>query len=122
MDKLNFFSSITHDDEVRIYALSEATIEIMELIKDGMNPERKKALEDAIVAIDDLIGSDFVVDSMIRHNWPEEKPEREGHYLVKGEWDGTYKNFDIAFYCSGGWGGLDIDKVTHWWELPEFEV
>ena len=116
MDKVNFFESITHDDEVRICALSNATIEIM--IEDGINLERKTALEDAIVAIDDLIGGDFVVDSMIRHKWPDEKPDEDGQYLIRIISPSGSVYYRLRGYEDGEWHNFG-NYLTHWWNLPE---
>ena len=61
-------------------------------------------------------------DTLIRHKWPEEKPEaeKEGEttpYLLRfddgnGAWCQVYHQFGDGF-------GYIEKYITHWWELPE---
>ena len=78
-----------------------------------------------------------MTDALIRHKWPEEKPERRGRYLCCMEDTAGYKQFDTARwgYVNGNgmsgqtwvgdhWSDGDIYEyeildVKYWWELPE---
>ena len=77
------------------------------------------------------------VDHLIRHKWPEEKPDRLGRYLCCTEDTAGYKLFDTARwgYVNGDgmseqtwvgdhWSDGDIYEyvipdVKYWWHLPE---
>lgn len=86
-----------------------------------------------------------LTDTLIRHKWPEEKPEKEKEYLIRAEFDNDAEpedvyevrmvaewqekqtdgewysqNFEPGFYTQDDndmW--YYINFVTHWWELPE---
>lgn len=68
------------------------------------------------------------VDNLVRHKWPEEKPEETGRYLALIERE--YNNFMTILEWHGGeWFRYTYEKeifvrendVTHWWHLPEVE-
>ena len=68
----------------------------------------------------------FVIDHLIRHKWPEEKPDRNGRYLAFIERE--YNNFmTILEWHNGEWFRYTYEKemfvredaITHWWNLPE---
>ncbi len=59
------------------------------------------------------------VDNLIRHKWPEEKPEKPAKYLVRVEYDDNG-----AIVTTDEWNGIDWyahieGYITHWWNLPE---
>ena len=90
-----------------------------------------------------------ITDIMMRHKWPEEKPERNKEYLIRTR--DKCEHYDYVGYRIATWkekltaserqttyglerkGGFEpgffemddnmywftVDKVTHWWELPE---
>lgn len=56
------------------------------------------------------------VDRLIRHKWPEEKPEKDGQYLIR-----IISPSGSAYYRLQGyeeWHNLG-NYITHWWNLPE---
>ena len=62
-----------------------------------------------------------MIDALIRHKWPEEKPE-EGWYLV---WTKDYEHV-VAFYnCDKEWRvpfySEPLTNIKYWWNLPEVE-
>ena len=89
------------------------------------------------------------VDHLIRHKWPEEKPEHNKEYLIRTR--DKCEHYDYVGYRIATWkekltaserqttyglerkGGFEpgffemddnmywftVDKITHWWELPE---
>ncbi len=69
-------------------------------------------------------GVDYTVDTLIRHKWPEEKPENLTWVLIrnKGHFGNTHHNVswyveDEGFYVAGF--DEPFDGVIHWWNLPE---
>ena len=59
------------------------------------------------------------VDHLIRHKWPEEKPDDDKQYLVRLKFkDGDTVNGTLCYDTKAGrWCGVS-SLVTHWWELP----
>ena len=60
-----------------------------------------------------------LADTLIRHKWPEEKPEKPAKYLVRVEYDDNG-----AIVTTDEWSGIDWYEhiegyITHWWELPK---
>ena len=69
-------------------------------------------------------GVAYTVDNLIRHKWPEEKPENLTWVLIrnKGHFGNTHHNVswyveDEGFYVAGF--DEPFDGVIHWWNLPE---
>ena len=69
-------------------------------------------------------GVDYTVDNLIRHKWPEEKPEELGYYLVRMRSgimavlpfnDGCFyiDDYMLLNYADAS------NPITHWWNLPE---
>ena len=61
-----------------------------------------------------------MTDTLIRHKWPEEKPEKGRRYLIRirpttqcGDVQYLIRNYE----CST-WSDFS-EYITHWWELPE---
>ena len=69
-------------------------------------------------------GVDYTVDTIIRHKWPEEKPESLTYVLIRRmNFFGEPRNH-VAWYIKDGVfrvSGYDepVDDITHWWNLPE---
>ena len=63
-----------------------------------------------------------MIDALIRHKWPEEKPESDGLYVVRMLSHGTISAYDTLVYNTtyGKWYGTDF-QITHWWHLPEVQ-
>ena len=62
------------------------------------------------------------VDHLIRHKWPDEKPEKPGKYLVRVEYedDGAIVHETTTDEWNGfTWYEHIEDYITHWWNLPE---
>lgn len=63
---------------------------------------------------------EFVVDRLIRHKFPDEKPNPRDATLIRKAYNGV---FEIAWYDGENWWSRNctfpIDGVTEWWELPE---
>lgn len=67
-----------------------------------------------------------MIDALIRHKWPEEKPEYDKYgdneYLV---YDGDFveANYhpDGYFYYYNADVCVDMSEPIYWWELPEVE-
>lgn len=64
------------------------------------------------------------VDHLIRHKWPEDRPEHLTWVLIrnKSHFGDTHNSVswyveDEGFYVSGF--DEPFDGVTHWWNLPE---
>ncbi len=67
---------------------------------------------------------ELTIDKMVRHKWPEEKPENLTWVLIrnKGHFGNTHHNVswyveDEGFYVAGF--DEPFDGVIHWWNLPE---
>ena len=56
------------------------------------------------------------VDHLIRHKWPEEKPDKGGQYLVR-----IISPSGSVYYRLRGYGEWHNfgNYLTHWWNLPE---
>lgn len=59
------------------------------------------------------------VDNLIRHKWPEEKPEEEKSYLTRVEINGVVSFLEMYWGEQLGWHTRHGKYITHWWELPE---
>ena len=59
------------------------------------------------------------VDTLIRHKWPEEKPEKEKSYLTRIEIDGAVSFVEIYWSEQLSWHSQHGKYITRWWELPE---
>ena len=63
-------------------------------------------------------------DELLRHKWPEEKPESLTYVLIRRmNFFGEPRNH-VAWYTKDGEfhvSGYDepVDDITHWWNLPE---
>ena len=63
-------------------------------------------------------------DVLIRHKWPEEKPDSLTYVLIRRmNFFGEPRNH-VAWYTKDGEfhvSGYDkpVDDITHWWNLPE---
>ena len=55
-------------------------------------------------------------DELLRHKWPEEKPEKDGQYLIR-----IISPIGSVYYRIRGseeWHDFG-NYITHWWNLPE---
>lgn len=59
------------------------------------------------------------VDHLIRHKWPEEKPEEEKSYLTRVEMKGFVSFQEMYWSEQYDWHTQWGKYITHWWELPE---
>ena len=59
-----------------------------------------------------------MTDTLIRHKWPEETPEKDGQYLIRIVAPSGLVNHHLRVYEDGKWGAFE-NYITHWWELPE---
>ena len=86
---------------------------------------RKELEEQNIEMYVDLAGSvDYTVDHLIRHKWPEEKPDSFTWVLIRRMSFFGEPVKHVAWYTKDGEfyvSGFDdkVDDITHWWELPE---
>ncbi len=61
---------------------------------------------------------ELTIDKMVRHKWPEEKPDENRQYLVRVQLkDGEVLNL-VANHLDGQWTQFN-SNITHWWNLPE---
>ena len=67
--------------------------------------------------IDISDGRDYTVDTLIRHKWPEEKPEKGGQYLVRIISPSGSVYYSLRGYDDGEWHSFG-NYLTHWWNLP----
>ena len=58
------------------------------------------------------------VDHLIRHKWPEEKPEKGGQYLIRIISPSGSVYYSLRGYEDGEWHNFG-NYLTHWWNLPE---
>ena len=81
-----------------------------------MARERSRMRRGAVIGIDLAGGVDYTVDTIIRHKWPEEKPEKDGQYLIR-----IISPIGSVYYRIRGseeWHDFG-NYITHWWNLPE---
>ncbi|WFF73999.1 hypothetical protein [Proteiniclasticum sp. QWL-01] len=71
--------------------------------------------------IDISDGRDYTVDPLIRHKWPEEKPQEEKSYLTRVEINGFVSFLEMYWSEQLGWHTQHGKYITHWWHLPEVE-
>ena len=89
-----------------------------------MARERSRMRRGAVIGIDLAGGVDYTVDTLIRHKWPEEKPDSLTYVLIRRmNFFGEPRNH-VAWYTKDGEfhvSGYDepVDDITHWWNLPE---
>ena len=62
------------------------------------------------------------VDHLIRHKWPEDKPEELAKYIISIEYEDN--GAIISETTTDEWNGFNWydyreDCITHWWNLPE---
>ena len=57
-------------------------------------------------------------DHLIRHKWPEEKPEKDGQYLIRIISPIGSVYYRLRGYEDGEWHNFG-NYLTHWWNLPE---
>ena len=93
---------------------------IEERTREKRYPEREvKELSKALLNIRDM-----AEDQLIRHKWPEEKPESLTYVLIsRMSFVGEPRNH-VAWYTKDGEFhvyGYDepVGDITHWWDLPE---
>lgn len=89
--------------------------------------DRMNIYIDGAEQYDIMVGGEvfeFVVDRLIRHKWPDDKPVRETDdeykaYLIRLD-DGNAEWYQTSSYFDEGFGYIE-KYITHWWELPEVE-
>ena len=93
-----------------------------DLCEMGDMARERSRRRDAVIGIDLAGGVDYTVDTLIRHKWPEEKPEKPEKYLVRVEYedDGVM----VSETTTDEWNGFTWyehieDYITHWWNRPE---
>ena len=59
-----------------------------------------------------------MTDALIRHKWPEEKPEKGGQYLIRIISPSGSVYYSLRGYEDGEWHNFG-NYLTHWWNLPE---
>ena len=57
-------------------------------------------------------------DELLRHKWPEEKPEKDGQYLIRIISPIGSVYYRLRGYEDGEWHNFG-NYLTHWWNLPE---
>ena len=64
--------------------------------------------------------SEFLSDKdvLTRHKWPEEKPEKDGQYLIRIISPIGSVYYRLRGYEDGEWHSFG-NYLTHWWNLPE---
>ena len=70
------------------------------------------------IGIDLANGKDFTVDNLIRHKWPDEKPDEDGQYLIRIISPSGSVYYRLRGYEDGEWHNFG-NYLTHWWNLPE---
>ena len=83
-----------------------------------MARERSRMRRGAVIGIDLAGGVDYTVDTLIRHKWPEEKPEKDGQYLIRIISPIGSVYYRLRGYEDGEWHNFG-NYLTHWWNLPE---
>ena len=58
------------------------------------------------------------VDTLIRHKWPDEKPDEDGQYLIRIISPSGSVYYRLRGYEDGEWHNFG-NYLTHWWNLPE---
>ena len=63
---------------------------------------------------------EFVVDRLIRHSYPDEKPKNKAPVLIMKKHNVVY---EVAWYDGENWwtpmDAVPFDGEVYWWELPE---
>ena len=68
------------------------------------------------------IGEENRVDHLIRHKWPEEKPEELAKYIIRIEYEDNgaiVSETTIDEWNGFNWYEYREDCITHWWNLQE---
>ena len=98
---------------------TEMYVDLCEMGDMARERSRKAKLNDWAVNFVDTITNGMNSDTLIRHKWPEEKPEENRQYLVRVEYDDNG-----AIVTTDEWNGIDWyahieGYITHWWNLPD---
>ena len=108
------------ETKIKDEALAELRAENTKLYADlcemGDMARERSRRRDAVIGIDLAGGVDYTVDTLIRHKWPEEKPEKDGQYLIR-----IISPIGSVYYRIRGseeWHDFG-NYITHWWNLPE---
>ena len=91
--------------------------EVIKALTEDPARERSRKRE-AVIGIDLAGGVDYTVDHLIRHKWPEEKPEKDGQYLIRIISPSGSVYYRLRGYEDGEWHNFG-NYLTHWWNLPE---
>ena len=89
-----------------------------DLCEMGDMARERSRRRDAVIGIDLAGGVDYTVDTLIRHKWPEEKPEKGGQYLIRIISPSGSVYYRLRGYEDGEWHNFG-NYLTHWWNLPE---
>ena len=54
------------------------------------------------------------------HKWPEEKPKKDGQYLIRIISPSGSVYYSLRGYEDGEWHNFG-KYLTHWWHLPEVQ-
>ena len=65
-----------------------------------------------------------MIDALIRHKWPEEKPEYDKcgdneYFVYDGDFVKATYHPDGYFYYYNAHGYVDMSEPIYWWNLPE---
>ena len=103
-------------DEALTALRAENTKLYADLCEMGDMARERSRKREAVIGIDLAGGVDYTVDTLIRHKWPEEKPEKDGQYLIR-----IISPIGSVYYRIRGseeWHDFG-NYITHWWNLPE---
>ena len=108
-------------DEALTAMRAENTKLYADLCEMGDMARERSRRRDAVIGIDLAGGVDYTVDHLIRHKWPEEKPEKPAKYMIRVEYDDN--GAIVSETTTDEWNGFNWyeyleDHITHWWNLP----
>ena len=110
------------ETKIKDEALAELRAENTKLYADlcemGDMARERSRRRDAVIGIDLAGGVDYTVDHLIRHKWPEEKPEKDGQYLIRIISPSGPAYYRLQGYEDGEWHNFG-NYLTHWWNLPK---
>ncbi len=122
-----FYESKLENHDLTSGSRKVATLTLMELRRTERLNELVTELEsqNTEMYVDLAGGVDYTVDTLIRHKWPEEKPEedpeKKNEYLLwGGEFEQAHYHPDGYFHNFVGGCAYEFgDEVVYWWNLPE---
>ncbi len=98
---------------------TELYVDLCEMGDMARERSRKAKLNDWALNFIDTITNGMNSDTLIRHKWPDGKPEEEKSYWARVEINGAVSFLEMYWSEQLGWHTQHGKYITHWWNLPE---